>query len=123
MKVQQTQTFATFDLVVSNSSPAAEAAEKNYDCLVGGKAVKLTIDKNMSLNIMSDTLYKKLIDAKCKTCTTDMVPMQTGKLSLLGHFSSKIEINNLVQYINLSVRKGSEDFILITKKMADSLGL
>lgn len=112
-------------VIVSSSSPTpvTSTEEKTYDCLVGGKAVKLTIDKKVALNIMSHTQFKKLTDAKFKTCTVDMVPMQSGKLSLLGHFSSKIEINNLVQYINFSVRKGSEDFVLITKKMADSLGL
>lgn len=52
-----------------------------------------------------------------------MVPLQSGNYHFEGHFSTKIEINNLVQYINFSVKNGSEDYVTVNKRMADDLGL
>jgi hypothetical protein len=125
LKVQETPKIIEMKqeaVTVSSSSPTS-TVEKSYDCLVGGKAVKLSVDKNVPLNVMSYNKFKKLFESKFKVCTVDMVPIQCGNFSFLGHFSSKIEINNLVQYINFAVRKGSEDFVLVTKKMSEQLGL
>lgn len=109
----------------ANSKLSSETVDgvTYFNCLVGGMPTKLIIDKNYPTNVMSKETFKKLHSGKYKFFTTDFVPSKVGDFQFSGQFTSKIEINNLIQYISFYVKEGSEEFVTIGKKMADQLKL
>lgn len=111
------------ETLTTNEPLAAKINEKVYDCLIGGMPSKLAVKSHYPTNVMSKDQFKKLYTGKYKFFTTDFVPSKVGDFTFSGQFTSKIEINNQIQYISFYVQEGSEEFVVIGKKMADQLGL
>jgi hypothetical protein len=107
----------------SQPSTSMQSVLKFFDCLVGGKALKLTIDQNSPINIISLHQFKKLHAEKFKFFTTDMVPTTIGGFRFAGQCTSKIEINSRSLFINFSVREGTETHVIISSKTAEQLGI
>lgn len=101
----------------------SKASLKFYDCLVGGKKLKLTVDQQSSINVMSLTLFNKLQRENFNFFTTDMVSYKFKEFTFVGHHISKVELNNQSEFINFSVREGTEDYVMISIKLAHKLGL
>lgn len=94
-----------------------------YECLIGGMMTKLVVRNNYPTNVMSKETFKKLYNGKYKFFTTDFVPSKVGEFQFSGQFTSKIEISGQIQYISFYVQEGSDDFVIIGKKMAEQLKL
>jgi hypothetical protein len=109
--------------VPTKSSTGTSIEGNFYNCFIGGMPAKLIINSNYPTNVMSKETFKKLYNGKYKFFTTDFVPSKVGDFKFSGQFTSKIEINNQIQYISFYVQEGSEDFVSIGKKMAEQLKL
>lgn len=103
--------------------PTSKSSIKFHECVVGGRNVKFMVDQNSPINVMSLTLFKKLQKENFLFFTTDMVPTNLGEFILVGQHVSKLAFNNKSEYINFSVREGTENFVMISKNMANKLGI
>jgi hypothetical protein len=90
---------------------------------IGGLAAKIVLDEKIPINVMSKGLFRKMRQQKCKWFTSDPIALKIGDVNYCGQFTSKITVNGISSYVNFYVKVGEEDLALITKKMAQQLGL
>lgn len=107
----------------SAKSLTVSTTDKTFDCLLGGKAVKLVKDKTVPCNIMSSMLFKKLIKSNIKISTMENFSFKSGNFKFIGYATYKIEINSLVKYITFSIREGKEDFVIVANEKSRELKL
>lgn len=100
-----------------------ETSDKFHNCLVGGKRVKFMVDKQSSDNVMDLKLFQMLKAKNFQFFTTDMLPCKVGDFTFVGQCTTKLECNNQTEFINFSVREGTKDYVILTKNLADKLGI
>lgn len=117
---QETAVASTSKCSQSTTRPSSA---KLHDCLIGGKALTLLVDRKSRINIMSLDQFKKLHAENFKFFTTDMVPATVEGFKFAGQCTSRIEINGRSMYINFSIREGSESHVIVSGKMSEQLGI
>lgn len=106
------------------SPPNRNLSQGFVECVIGGGMhTKLVIKTECPTNIMSRALFRRLRAEKHTFFTADMIPSKIGNLEFFGQFTSKIEANGKNVMINFYVHEGSEDFVIINRRMAELLCL
>lgn len=90
---------------------------------IGGLAACINLDENMSINVVSKGLFRKLRELKFKFFTSDAIDLKIGDTEYCGQFTSKISVDGISIYANFYIKDCAEDFAVINKKMAQQLKL
>lgn len=72
---------------------------------------------------MSMGLYKKLKAENFKPLTADIIPIKIGNTKFSGQITSIIKANNSSKFININLKEGADNFVILTERKAQELCL
>lgn len=91
--------------------------------MIGDKLVMVTVKDYEPCCTMSMDLYQKLSSENFKPLTTDIIPIKVGQARYSGQITTVINVNGSSKILNIHLKEGHEDFVVLTKKKAQELGL
>lgn len=119
--------FAQF-LSFTRNSPIEPASltpktEMLFDCTIGNRPSRFKIDETNAINIISESEHMKLLNFKVNWRTNGMVEeLLVGHKEFKGIFVAQLKLaNGNRAYANFFIRKGKEEFVMISKKLAKEL--
>lgn len=105
--------------------PPAQRAipQKFHDCIIGGKLIKAIVKPYEPSCTMSMGLYKKLTAENLKTLTKDLIPLKVGDTKFYGQITTIINTNTSSKFININLKEGDDNFVILTERKARELCL
>lgn len=102
--------------------------EKLIDGLIGNRPCRFKISEGNPVNIVSSDEYMKLLALKLNFRTNELVQLQlqttdsNTEFKFKGILATHLRLmNGKPQYANFYIREGNEDFVTITKELAEKL--
>lgn len=103
-----------------------EHTKLSRTCLVGGMCSRFTVDPSSPANIMSRFHFRALRIQNLESIKRFVMatpPVRVGKNEFYGRFAVKVEHKGVSQEIDIYLREGNEDSIVINRATAELLGL
>lgn len=91
--------------------------------MIGDKLLKLTVKDYEPCCTMSMDLFQKLSSENFKPLTTDIIPIKVGQARYSGQITTYINVKGSSKILNIHLKDGHEDFVVLTKRKAHELGL
>lgn len=94
-----------------------------HECMIGDKLVKVTVRDYEPCCTMSMDLFQKLSSENFRPLTVDIIPIKVGQARYSGQITTVINANGSSKILNIHLKEGHEDFVVLTKKKAQAMGL